>query len=93
LKKDYTTVTERTWSEESQIELSPGDAAIVTRADGSLCLFIPGDMEEVSIGHAHAMLMSLVLSGTPMVEPIYQALCQAQGQSLDLAEADESLPN
>lgn len=91
--QDYTTVTKRTWSEESQIELSEGDAAIVTRADGSLCLYLPGDMDAVSIGHSHAMLMALVLSGTPLVEPIYVALLQAQGQSLDLADVNTALPN
>lgn len=94
LPKDYTSVTERTWSEESQISLKKGEAAIVTRPDGSLCLHIPGSMEEVSLGHSHAMLMSMVLSGTPLIEPIYRALCQAQGQNLDLAGVSESgLPN
>ena len=91
--KDYTTVTKRSWSEESQIELKPGDAAIVARADGSLCLHMPGDMEAVSLGHAHAMLGSMVLSGTPQMEGLYQALLVAQGQSLDLANADESVVN
>lgn len=91
LKKDYTSVTGRGWSETSQISLNEGDAAIVARADGTLCLHLPGDMEQVSLGHAHAMMMSLALSGTPMVEPVYQALCKAQGESLDLAGADESV--
>ena len=87
-------VTERTASEESQISLNEGDAAIVARADGSLCLHLPGDMEEVSLGHSHAMLMSMVLSGTPLTEPIYRALCEAQHVSLDLVEAgDGELPN
>jgi hypothetical protein len=86
-------VTERTASEESQISLNEGDAAIVARADGSICLHLPGDMETVSIGHSHAMLMALVLSGTPMTEPIYYALCEAQHASMDLVEADESLAN
>lgn len=87
-------MTERTYSEKSQIELKPGDAAIVTRADGSLCLHIPGDMEEISIGHSNAMLMALALSGTPLAEPIYRQLCEAQGLSLDLADVDvEGLPN
>jgi hypothetical protein len=92
-KPDYTEVTERTWSEESQISLSEGDAAIVTKADGTICLHIPGAMDEVSLGHSHAMLMALVLSGTPLIEPIYAALCEAQGMSLDLADAGEGLPN
>ena len=86
-------MTERTWSEESQISLSEGDAAIVTKADGTICLHIPGNMDEVSLGHSHAMLMVLVLSGTPLVEPIYAALCEAQGMSLDLADVGEGLPN
>lgn len=87
-------MTERTWSEESQISLGPGDAAIVAKADGTICLHIPGAMDEVSLGHSHAMLMALVLSGTPLVEPIYDSLCQAQNMSLDLADAGEKgLPN
>lgn len=85
-------MTERKWSEQSQIELNEGDAAIVTRADGSLCLHIPGDMEDVSIGHSNAMLMALALSGTPLAEPIYRALCEAQGVSLDLAGVDTTGP-
>ena len=92
--QDYTRVTNREYSEKSQIELKQGDAAIVTRADGSLCLHIPGSLEEVSIGHSNAMLMALVLSGTPMAEPIYRKLCEVQGASLDLADVDvEGLPN
>lgn len=92
-KLDYTDVTSRGWSEESRILLEEGDAAIVARADGSLCLHIPGNMETVSLGHAHAMMMSLALSGTTLVEPIYRALCEAQSVSLDLADADESVMN
>jgi len=91
LKKDYTSVTARTWSEESQISLSEGDAAIVAKADGSICLHMPGDMDAVSLGHAHAMLMSMVMSGTPGLEPIYKALCEAQGHSLDCASAPEDV--
>ena len=91
--QDYTDVTSRGWSEENRISLEEGDAAIVARADGSLCLHIPGSMETVSLGHAHAMMMSLALSGTPLVEPIYRALCEAQDVSLDLADADESVMN
>lgn len=91
MSKDYTSVTKRTWSEESRISLSEGEAAIVTRPDGSICLHIPGDMEEVSLGHSHAMLMSMVLSGTPELEPIYEALCKAQGHSLDCANAPEDV--
>lgn len=91
MKKDYTSVTERTWSEESQISLKKGEAAIVTRPDGSLCLHIPGEMDEVSAGHTHAMLMSMVLSGTPATEEIYRALCEAQGISLDCASAPEDV--
>jgi len=94
--KDYTSVSERTWSEESQISLKKGEAAIVTRPDGSITLHIPGSMDEVSLGHTHAMLMSLALSGTPLAEPIYRALCKAHGLSLDLAGAGENegdLPN
>jgi len=91
--QDYTQVTGRRWSEESQISLEEGDAAIVAKADGSLHLHIPGDMEAVSLGHSHAMLMSLVMSGTPLLEPVYRALCEAQHASLDLAGADESVVN
>ena len=87
-------MTERTWSDETQISLSEGDAAIVAKADGTICLHIPGSMEEVSLGHSHAMLMALALSGTPLAEPIYKALCRAQGISLDLADVDDNgLPN
>ncbi len=94
--KDYTSVSKRTWSHKNEISLKEGEAAIVTRPDGSIVLHIPGDMEEVSLGHTHAMLMSLALSGTPLTEPIYRALCKAQGVSLDLVSAGESegdLPN
>jgi len=87
-------VTNRTWSEDSRISLNEGDAAVVAKADGTLCLHMPGSMETVSLGHSHAMLMSMVLSGTPMVEPIYRALCEAQGASLDLAGVEDTdLPN
>jgi len=91
LKKDYTSVTARSWSEASLISLNEGDAAIVAKADGSVCLHMPGDMEAVSLGHAHAMLMSMVLSGTPGLEQIYRALCEAQGHSLDCANAPEDV--
>ncbi len=84
-------MTGRGWSEESQISLGEGDAAIVARADGTLMLHMPGDMEAVSLGHSHAMLMSMVLSGTAGLESIYRALCEAQGLSLDCANAPEDV--
>jgi len=92
--KDYTTVTERTYTDENLISLADDDAAIVIRADGELSLHLPGPMDaESPTSHRLAMLVGILLSGKEDVRPHYEALEEIQGQLLECASAPDDIVN
>ena len=94
MSQDYTGITSRSWTEEREIDLADGETALVVRADGSLLIHIPGEMDAMStFAQETVMLAAMLLSGTPMAETLFHQAVEIREQSLELASVAEEVPN
>ena len=90
MSQDYTGVTSRRWTESQNVTIEKGEVALVGHADGSLVLHIPGNVDdEATQSQQLIMLASLLLSGTPMVKPIFDQIVDLREQNLELASTPE----